>query len=149
MRRSLPAWGRNLYARRAAGDVVYEGWVLAGVDWRRRPAEAVAVGTDWRPGATDWVPVAGLSVKVVDRGGLDFDDMALLLSELARIAAPVRLFWRANGPTWAEDFEADGAPVSWDAFALGVPVPDDYLARCRIYYAARAEHMLEAAGVPL
>jgi hypothetical protein len=119
----LPAFGRALLGERLEGRHPHRVWVLYGDDWDRRPVgqAVLCVGSDWTPGRTDWLPVAGVLVHLVDRGGLHLEALA---AELAEQAAPVVVHWREAEGSRVQAIQED---VSDLAFAARRAGPEGYV----------------------
>jgi hypothetical protein len=146
----MAAFGRDLLEARLAGRHPERAWIISGRDWSRRPrgATALCVASDWLPGTTDWWPLAGLPVHVVDRGAPMLLELA---AEVAAVAAPVVV--HRPCAEWTEApvrVQEDIAELAW---AGRHPTPagfawppwwsdaqdEDYRARRAAYFAALAE----------
>ena len=146
----LPAFGRALLEGRLAGEHPERAWVIYGSDWSRRPpgTAVVCIASDWLSGDTDWWPLAGLPVHIVDRGGSKLLELA---AEVAEVAAPVVVHrpcaeWTAS-PVRAQEDIAELAWAAREATPEGFRWPawwsdardEDYRARRAAYFAALAE----------
>lgn len=125
-RLKLPAYAKPLLAMRRAGKHPETVQVIVGDDWRteegRWPVLALKLA-DWAPGRYDWSACAGLRVVVVDRAFEDWQALAQLAAEIARVAAPVMVVspWCAAGCAevteiaWLARAQSRGQrPVWWD-----------------------------------
>lgn len=143
-RKRLPAYGRELWHRRNAGQHPDHVWCIYARRFDRRPEDgpSVFVGEDWRPGLIDWTVVEGLEVYVVDRCAIDPEPSSVLplAAEIAAHAEPVIVHWRewqhepfdappgAIGPGWmamqadighlafAESMALKGGRRAWPAW---------------------------------
>ena len=109
----LPAYGKRLLLARRAGDHPLEVALIFGHDWRADVGDVPILAInpeDYAPGAYDFHCVAGVRVAVHDQemAAAVCDEVATppsfgaffdLLGELARIAAPVAVFWPPRS-TW-------------------------------------------------
>jgi hypothetical protein len=144
----LPAYGRALLERRRAGDHPDLVYVIIGDDWGRLPIDAhVCIKPDRAPGTTDWLPLAGVAVRMVVRDiPMGFERLLAIAGEVACVAAPIHLYWfdeagRADCDAgWAAQHLLPNPPGTlprpWTLALLA-----DYARRCDAFERAQVEEV--------
>jgi len=90
-RQRLPAFGKDLRARRHAGVTPKEIALVYGDDWRDVPPPKIGVKPqEFRIGRYDWSALAGVMVTIIDLQ-VSGDDVFYLMAEVVAARAYVRL----------------------------------------------------------